>query len=90
MVILTITTAMVLLLFIFIIIKSKGTTRRKAILLFLAVMLLFTGHAMDSEWFSTYFPDVPNLIAALIMIGGIIIFTSFLFFVKQDETDNSY
>jgi len=90
MVTLTITAAMILLLFIFIIINSKGTTRLKAILLFLAVALLFIGHAMDSEWFSTNFPDVPNLIAALIMIGGIVVFTSFLFFVKQDETDNSY
>jgi len=62
--------------FIYFIINSTGTSRKKAIGALLGIIFIFFGHTMDSNLWANFFPDIPLIISPVVLIFGIIFFTS--------------
>ena len=65
----------ILVSFIYLIEKSTGLSRKKAIGVLIAICLIFLGHTINTTVFYLLFPDTPSLIAPIVMISGLILFT---------------
>lgn len=66
-----------LIAYIYFIINSTGTSRKKAIGALFGIIFIFIGHFLDSSLILSLFPDIPMIISPLVMIFGVIFFTSF-------------
>ena len=76
--------AAILSLYLYLIFKATGKLRKKAILLFIGIVMIYVGETIDSEWFISAFPEFPLEITPLIMAIGIILFTGTQLYYSVD------
>jgi len=72
----------VLIIYLYIIINTRNTARKKAIGVFVGLILISLAHFMDSELFIFAFPALPLEITPIVLIGGIFTFTWSQLFLK--------
>ncbi len=68
--------------YIYFIIKSIGQSRKKAIGVFIGLVLLFVGHSMNTSMVLSIFPELPSIISPIVMFIGILLFTISQIFIK--------
>ena len=73
------------IVYIYLIINSTGPSRKKAVGALLGMILMFLGHFMDSLLFTTAFPDFPLAISPIVMIIGILVYSSSQLLIKYES-----
>ena len=71
-----------LITYIYLIIKSSGLSRKKAIGALIGLLGIFIGHSMNTGAFFSLFPGVPTFISPIVLIIGVIIFTTTQLLIK--------
>jgi hypothetical protein len=68
--------------YIYFIVKSIGSSRKKAIGVFIGLCLFFIGYSLNTSLFMSIFGDIPSYLSPTIMSIGIVLFTLIQIFIK--------
>ena len=72
----------IVILYVYLISKTTGIVRKKAQWVLIGLLIIVVGHMMDTSFFISALPQVPQELAPIIMSTGIIVFLISQFKIK--------
>ncbi|MBD3254358.1 MAG: hypothetical protein GF383_04655 [Candidatus Lokiarchaeota archaeon] len=75
---------LIVFMYLYLVFKTRDTARRKAFMIFIAVIFILISHFIDSPMFITVFPLVPLEVPPILMIFGLFLLLYANLFYKLD------